>query len=141
MSGKTANQSLKKLGVAFAAVGAVAMLAWSWKANMTLADVKLGYYCLSCKQTEDLSAYREDYPTNWRQYPRAMSDSVLYCVLCKKGPSHPVNECKKCGAVFILHLMPKYDQYGDPSCPKCDDAYGEAAKSKGFDLMPKELNP
>ena len=141
MSGNPNNQSLKKLGGVFAALGALGLLVWSWNANMMMPDVKLGYYCLSCKKTEDLSAYREDYPSNWRQFPPAMSDSVLYCILCKKGPSHPVNECKSCGSVFVLHLMPKYDQYGDPSCPKCDAAYGEAAMSKGFDLMPKELNP
>lgn len=141
MSEQASKGSLKNIGIVIAALGAVGLLIWSWNANMSLTQVKLGYYCLSCKKTEDLSAYRDDYPTNWKQYPRAMSDSVLYCVLCKKGPAHPVNECKSCGSVFILHLQPKYDQYGDPSCPKCDAAYGEAAKLKGHDLMPKELNP
>ena len=90
------------------------------------------------KETEEL---RSGYQANWRQYPRAMSDSVLYCVHCDKGPAHPTNECEKCGAVFILHLFPKYDEFGSPACPKCDADYGQAAKSKGIDLMPKALNP
>jgi hypothetical protein len=141
MSEQASKGSLKNIGIIIAALGAVGLLIWSWNANMSLSPVKLGYYCLSCKKTEDLSAYRDDYPTNWRQYPRAMSDSVLYCVLCKKGPAHPVNECETCGSVFILHLFPKYDEFGSPSCPKCDDAYGQAAKVKKIDLMPKALNP
>ena len=41
----------------------------------------------------------------------------------------------------ILHLFPKYDEFGSPSCPKCDAAYGQAAKVKKIDLMPKSLNP
>ena len=101
--------------------------------------IDLGYYCLSCKKTENITAYRDDFPNNWRQYPGGGSDSVLYCIKCKKGKAHPVNDCKICGTVFILHLFPKYDEYGDPSCPKCDTAYGNMAKSRGIDLMPKEL--
>lgn len=127
----------KNLGIVLAAVGAVALLAWSWNVNMTQAPVELGYYCLSCKKTDHISVYQ----ANWRQYPRAMSDSVLYCVHCNKGPAHPTNECDTCGAVFVLHLFPKYDDNGSPVCPKCDAAYAQAAKAKGVDLMPKRLNP
>ena len=128
---------LKNAGMAAAAVAAVALFAWSWKANMTQARVQLGYYCLSCKKTDHISVYQ----ANWRQYPGAMSDSVLYCVHCDKGPAHPTNECEKCGAVFILHLFQKNDEFGSPACPKCDANYGQAAKAKGINLMPKALNP
>ena len=136
MSGESAGTS-KNIGIIAAVVGAVALFAWSWKINMAEAAVELGYYCLSCKQTEDIAEYQ----ANWRQYRGALSDSVLVCVKCNKGPAHPTNECKTCGAVFILHLSPKYNEYGDPSCPKCDAAYGETAKARGYDLMPKALNP
>ncbi len=120
-----------------AAVAAVAVLTWSWKANMTQAPVEIGYYCLSCKKSDHISVYQ----ANWRQYRGAMSDSVLYCVHCNKGPAHPTNECDTCGAVFVLHLFPKYDDSGSPVCPKCDTSYAQAAKAKGVDLMPKALNP
>jgi hypothetical protein len=136
MSGNNSGL-LKNAGIVAAAVAAVALLAWSWKANMTQAAVDLGYYCLSCKKTDQFSVYQ----ANWRQYPGAMSDSVLYCVHCDKGPAHPTNECDKCGSVFILHLFPKYDEFGSPACPNCDADYGRAAKAKGIDLMPKSLNP
>ena len=136
MSGKNSG-ALKNMGIVAAAVGSVALLAWSWTANMTQAPIELGYYCLSCKKTDHISAYQ----SNWRQYPGAMSDSILYCLHCDKGPAHPTNECDKCGSVFILPLFPKYDEFGSPSCPKCDAAYGQAAKVKKFDLMPKALNP
>ena len=136
MSGS--GSSLVKNGaIAAAAVAAVGLLFWSWNSNMAQAPVEIGYYCLICKKSDNISVYQ----ANWRQYPRAMSDSVLYCVHCDKGPAHPTNECEKCGAVFILHLFQKNDEFGSPACPKCDADYGQAAKAKGFDLMPKALNP
>ena len=141
MSEESSGSSTKTILVAAAALGAVAILYWSWSVNLRQATIELGYYCLSCKKTENITAYQDDYPNNWRQYPGGGSDSVLYCIKCKKGRAHPVNDCKICGTVFILHLFPRYDQYGDPSCPKCDAAYGEMAKSRGIDVMPKELNP
>jgi hypothetical protein len=128
---------LKKAAIATAAVASVGLLIWSWNSNMAQAPVEIGYYCLSCKKSDHISVYQ----ANWRQYPGAMSDSVLYCVHCNKGPAHPTNECEKCGAVFILHLFPKYDEFGSPACPKCDAGYGQAAKAKGVHLMPKALNP
>ena len=136
MSGKNSGL-LKNMGIVAAAVGSVVLLAWSWTANMTQAPIQIGYYCLSCKKTDHISAYQ----SNWRQYPGAMSDSVLYCVHRDKGPAHPTNECDQCGSVFILHLFPKYNEFGSPSCPKCDVAYGQAAMVKKIDLMPKALNP
>ena len=138
---KESSGSSKTIMAALGAVAAVAVLYWSLSANFLQDPIKLGYYCLSCKKTENITAYQDDFPKNWRQYPGGGSDSVLYCIKCKKGRAHPVNDCKTCETVFILHLFPKYDQYGDPSCPKCDVAYGEIAKSRGVDLMPKELNP
>jgi hypothetical protein len=136
MSGSDSSL-VKKAAIAAAAVAAVGLLFWSWNSNMAQAPVEIGYYCLTCKKSDHISVYQ----ANWRQYPGAMSDSVLYCVHCDKGPAHPTNECEKCGAVFILHLFPKYDEFGSPACPKCDANYGQAAKSKGIDLMPKALNP
>ena len=136
MSGKNSGL-LKNMGIVAAAVGSVVLLAWSWTANMTQAPIQIGYYCLSCKKTDHISTYQ----SNWRQYPGAMSDSVLYCVHCDKGPAHPTNECDQCSSVFILHLFPKYNEFGSPSCPKCDVAYGQAAMVKKIDLMPKALNP
>ena len=131
----------KAIGTLVAAIGAVFLAYWSFQKSCAIAEVELGYYCLSCKQTENITAYQQDFPNNWKQYPGGGSDSVLFCIKCKKGRAHPVNECKTCGSVFILHLLPKYDDYGDPSCPKCDREYGQIAKSRGIDLMPKELNP
>ena len=51
MSGKNSG-ALKNIGIVAAAVGSVALLAWSWTANMTQAPIELGYYCLSCKKTD-----------------------------------------------------------------------------------------
>ena len=129
----------KAIGTLTAAIAAVFLAYWSFQKSCTTAEIKLGYYCLSCKQTENITAYRQD--DNWKQYPGGGSDSVLYCIKCKKGRAHPVNECESCSTVFVLHLFPKYDEFGSPACPKCDSAYGAVAKSKGVDLMPKELNP
>ena len=136
MSGKNSG-AIKNAGIVAAALSAVALLVWSWNSNMVQAPVQIGYYCLSCKKTDHISVYQ----ANWRQYRGAMSDSVLHCVHCNKGRAHPTNECETCGSVFILHLFPKYDEFGSPSCPKCDAAYGQAAKVKKIDLMPKSLNP
>lgn len=123
------------------AVLALGLLYWSWSSFMVQQPLKLDYYCLSCKQTESIEEFRKDFPANWRQYPGGGSDSVLYCLKCKKGRAHPVLDCQKCGTVFVQHLFPKYDEYGDHSCPKCDAEYGQMARSKGVDLMPKALNP
>jgi len=123
------------------AVLALGLLYWSWGSFMVQQPLKLDYYCLSCKQTESIEEFRKDFPANWRQYPGGGSDSVLYCLKCKKGRAHPVLDCQKCGTVFVQHLFPKYDEYGDHSCPKCDAEYGQMARSKGVDLMPKALNP
>jgi len=123
------------------AVLALGLLYWSWSSFMVQQPLKLDYYCLSCKQTESIEEFRKDFPANWKQYPGGGSDSVLYCIKCKKGRAHPVLDCQKCGTVFVQHLFPKYDEYGDHSCPKCDAEYGQMARSKGVDLMPKALNP
>ncbi|HAH99369.1 MAG TPA: hypothetical protein DCO70_08530 [Verrucomicrobiales bacterium] len=128
---------LKNAGIVAGAMIALGLLGWSWKANMMQAPVQIGYYCLSCKKSDHISTYQ----ANWRQYPGAMSDSVLRCVHCNKGPAHPTNKCDSCGTVYILHLFTKYDEFGSPVCPECDDAYGQEAKSKGFDLIPKAINP
>ena len=40
-----------------------------------------------------------------------------------------------------MDYLPSYDENGDHVCPKCDADYGQVAKAKGFDLMPKALNP
>ena len=53
MSEQASKGSLKNIGIIIAALGAVGLLIWSWNANMSLSPVKLGYYCLSCKKTED----------------------------------------------------------------------------------------
>ena len=123
------------------AVLALGLLYWSWSSFMVQQPLKLDYYCRSCKQTESIEEFRKDFPANWKQYPGGGSDSVLYCIKCKKGRAHPVLDCQKCGTVFVQHLFPKYDEYGDHSCPKCDAEYGQMARSKGVDLMPKALNP
>ncbi len=123
------------------AVLALGLLYWSWSSFMVQQPLKLDYYCLSCKQTESIEEFRKDFPANWKQYPGGGSDSVLYCLKCKKGRAHPVLDCQKCGTVFVQHLFPKYDEYGDHSCPKCDAEYGKLAKSRGVDLVPKALNP
>ena len=132
---------LKNVAAVFGFIIALGLVYWSWNANMVQAPLKLDYYCLSCKKTESIEEFRKDFPSNWKQYPGGGSDSVLFCLKCKKGRAHPVLDCQKCGAVFIQHLFPKYDEYGDHSCPKCDAKYGQLAKSRGIDLMPKELNP
>jgi len=140
MSGKNSG-ALKNAGIVAAALSAVALLVWSWNSNMVQAPVQIGYYCMSCKKTDHISVYQ----ANWRQYPGAMSDSVLYCVHCNKGPAHPTNDCEKCGSVFILHAYPDrrlvYDESGSPACPKCKPELGQAANAKGINLMPKALNP
>ena len=140
MSGQSSGM-LKNMGIVTAAMAAVALLIWSWTANMTQAPVQLGYYCLSCKKTEDIAKHH----VNWRQYQGALSDSVLVCVNCNKGPAHPTNECEKSGSVFILHAYPDirlaYDESGSPAWPKCKPELGQAAKAKGINLMPTVLNP
>ena len=142
MSGNEESGGSAKTAMTLAgAVLALGLLYWSWSSFMVQQPLKLDYYCLSCKQTESIEEFRKDFPANWRQYPGGGSDSVLYCLKCKKGRAHPVLDCQKCGTVFVQHLFPKYDEYGDHSCPKCDAAYGKLAKSKGVDFMPKALNP
>ena len=142
MSGNEESGGPAKTAMTLAgAVLALGLLYWSWSSFMVQQPLKLDYYCLSCKQTESIEEFRKDFPANWKQYPGGGSDSVLYCLKCKKGRAHPVLDCQKCGTVFVQHLFPKYDEYGDHSCPKCDAEYGQMARSKGVDLMPKALNP
>jgi len=138
---ESSGESFKTVAMLAATMVALGLVYWSWNTYMVRPPLKLDYYCLGCKQTESIEEFRKDFPANWKQYPGGGSDSVLFCLKCKKGRAHPVLDCQKCGAVFVQHLFPKYDEYGDHSCPKCDVEYGQIAKSKGINLMPKELNP
>ena len=76
MSEESSGSSTKTLLVAVGALAAIAILYWSWSANFAQASIELGYYCLSCKKTENITSYQDDFPNNWRQYPGGGSDSA-----------------------------------------------------------------
>ena len=140
MSGKKAQASLKNFGIAALFIGAVSALIWSWVNNVGQKEIERGRYCIACKKTSSTDEYMNDYPLNWQRYPGGR-ETVLLCILCKKGPAYLTHRCEKCDIVYLMDYLPSYDENGDHVCPKCDADYGQAAKAKGFDLMPKALNP
>ena len=139
MSGKKTEFSLKNFGIAALFIGAVSVFIWTL-VNFFPTEPPRDRYCVACKKGSDTDEYMKDYPKNWQRYPGAR-ETVLLCALCKKGPAYLTHPCEKCGVVYLLDYLPKYDFNGDHVCPKCDSAFGQTAKSKGIDLMPKALNP
>jgi hypothetical protein len=87
------------------------------------------YVCKDCNAVFDVQEAKK--PGNWRTPPGAPSDSVIFCLRCKKGWAYPVTECEKCGTRYILHLCK------DSRCPKCVPQAAEAAKKAGVDTLYK----
>ena len=140
MSEEGTKIPLKTVGVVALFVGAVSLLYWSWTANVGQPTIERGRYCISCKKTSATEDYMMDYPKNWVRHPRG-GDTGMVCILCKKGPAFLTDDCETCETVYLLDYLPNYNADGDNVCPKCDAEYGQMARSKGVDLMPKALNP
>jgi len=131
----------KKIGATVFTLAALTLVAYSWKKNMTTVSVEYPYICLQCREFYDISALKRDYPDNWRIAPGGGSDSVVICIRCNKGRAYPAPNCQKCGTFHILHLYPSYDEQGEPACPRCNPKVDQAAKARGINLIPPELNP
>ena len=96
-------------------------------------EVHYPYWCKDCKAVFDVQELKKD-PKAWRIAPGGPSDSVVICPKCNKGWAYPVATCPKCHKKYVLHLA------GDGRCPRCHPENAEAARKKGVNLTPPEID-
>ena len=116
------------------AVVAVVAIAWRWNPGGGSPQVHYPYWCAGCRAVFDVEVLKDDYPKNWRAAPGGPNDSVVICPKCGKGWAYPVATCRKCGKRHVLYLIQ------DMRCPRCHPEAAEAAKAKGVNLTPPEID-
>ena len=116
------------------AVAVVVAIAWRWDPGSRPLEVHYPYWCNRCKAVFDVEELKEDYPKNWRVAPGGPNDSVVICIKCDKGSAYPVATCPECGKKYVLYLVK------DMRCPHCHPEAAAAAKKKGIDLSPPEID-
>ena len=119
---------------AVAVVAAVVLIAIVWNATPGTGplEVHYPYWCKDCKAVFDVAELKKD-PNAWRIAPGGPNDSVVICPKCNKGWAYPVVPCGKCRKKYVLYLA------GDGRCPRCHPAVAEAARKKGVNLTPPEI--
>ena len=120
--------------VAVAVAAAIVLIALVWRASPGTGplEVHYPYWCKDCKAVFDVEEVKT-HPKGWRIAPRGPNDSVVVCPKCDKGQAHPVATCNKCGKKYVLYLA------GDGRCPRCYASVAKAAKEKGVNLTPPEI--
>ena len=134
-----------KVVAAVVAVAVVGVVLTAWRCNPAGEPLKVHYpyWCAKCKAVFDVQELKEDYPKNWRiapggpddsGVPRERNESVVICPKCDKGWAYPVATCGTCGKRHVLYLVK------DMRCPHCHPEVARAAKDKGADLSPPEID-
>jgi hypothetical protein len=120
--------------VVAAAVVVVVLIAWRYNPAGEPLKVHYPYWCAKCKAVFDVQELKEDYPKNWRVAPGGPNDSVVICPRCDEGWAYPVATCSKCRKRYVLYLVK------DMRCPHCHPDVARAAKDRGVDLTPPEVD-
>jgi hypothetical protein len=111
------------------ALGIAAVMVFPYLRSDPLTNVNYPYVCKDCKAVFSLEELRADNLKNCRIVPNGPSDSVVFCLRCKKGWAFPVKKCETCGTQHILYLSK------DNRCPKCFPEAGEVARKEGVNVL------